>query len=164
MDTEDKCSQVNAQIYADVFSAPGEQHRYDGVAYPESIKEGTFKSLGKGALRTLGLGIQTLTEKIRVESVASGKEFLPAPEDVQQAVLNQAGCGQRCTAEDLLNRVHTVMSTLRLQILDSKLEKPDHDLANMVNITINVCCAVSVYLSLVIIMPMFFQALDMKTT
>lgn len=71
-------------------SVSGDWHKYDGVAYPDSVKEGTFKSIGKGALRSLGVGIQTLPDKVRDEAVSSGKEFLPSPEDIQRAILNPA--------------------------------------------------------------------------
>ncbi|KAK7107714.1 hypothetical protein V1264_015588 [Littorina saxatilis] len=110
-------------------SFSGDWHRYDGVAYPESVKEASWKSIGKGAIRLLGVDVQTVQQKVREEGVLSGKEFLPSPEEIQRALLNPAG-SQKRTAEEYLKKVESVMSSLRLQLLDNRLEYTDNDLVN----------------------------------
>lgn len=81
------------------------------------------------------MDVQTVQQKVREEGVLSGKEFLPSPEEIQRALLNPAG-SQKRTAEEYLKKVESVMSSLRLQLLDNRLEYTDNDLVNRVSIVV----------------------------
>lgn len=108
------------------MSASGDMHIYDGVSYPQSFKEGSFKALFKETF-----GYNTLTKQIREEALIAGKVFLPSVTEVEDTLMNPTAA-RKCTAEDLLKRVSMTMSSLKLQMLDTKLESWDPDLAAQV--------------------------------
>ena len=112
------------------MSASGDMHRYDGVAYPQSFKEGTFRSIVKEAF-----GYNTLPKQVREEAVIAGKVFLPSVAEIVETVTN-ASASQKGTAEDLIKRVSMTMNSLKLQMLDIKLESVDPDLAKQVMLNI----------------------------
>lgn len=108
------------------ISSSGDMHRYDGVAYPQSFKEGTFRTLVKEAL-----GYSTLSKQVREEALMAGKVFLPSAAEIEETVMNPSA-SQKSTAEDLLKRVGMIMSSLKYHMLDTKLESLDADLAKQV--------------------------------
>lgn len=104
----------------------GDIHIYDGVAYPSPDDHGFFKSFLKK------FGYDDFPKQVRKEVVLSGRYFLPSPEEILQAIFRADG-SQNQTAEAYLQKIQSIMSSLKFQMRDDKLSYLDHDLPRQVS-------------------------------
>ncbi|KAK7478896.1 hypothetical protein BaRGS_00029877, partial [Batillaria attramentaria] len=102
-------------------SLTGVWHRYDGVAYlPGALSEGAFSKL-RGML-----GGSTYKDRVRQDALASARVYLPSVKDIQHSVLKTSP--NTVIAENYLDRISQVMSSLRYQMLDPRLDYVDENM------------------------------------